>query len=294
MRQSSLRDRLYETFSRSKTSNSQTSKLTFRGSSKSPKKSSFSSTKRFASTSAIASMRMFDDEKEDKEEEDVPTFSNVLSFSSSERKVPETSSSPSKVEQKSSELGFLDSLSLTRPQMKKVIKGSFLYLLKCKDGVTPYDFEVVSHEKAVGPQKLNSYYTLSKQGLTCFKSDGDTSFTSLTDIELEYGIYHKIQKIPFFQKYRSWKCFYAWRKRISRRKRRTATCSLKKKMFLFDQKLQKPLLNVFIMCADIRATELIEVEKSKTYVVCVCLSLSPQRQQQTTYSHFSYFRIHLL
>ena len=262
MRQSQLRDRLYETSSRSKKTSSKA--LTFRPSAR--KKSTLSPTKKFMSTSAISSMRAFDDSKDDESSVIEARVTEPSSSSSSlGSKVPETSPrEPSKTETGAPvELGFLESLNLKKSQMKKILKGSFLYMTQRRDGTTAYDLEVVSHEKAVRPRSL--YYTLSKAGLTCFKSDGETTFTSLTDMELEYGIYHKIQCIPFFQKYRSWKCFYAWRKCISRRKRRIATQSLKQKMFLFDPKLQKPLLKVFNMCADTRATKLIEVERSKTY-----------------------------
>jgi hypothetical protein len=261
MRQSRLRDRLYETSSRSSSSSSSSRNsskaLSFRPSKN--KSTPSSPTKNFMSTTAISSIRTFEDAKDGFEEEE-----DDAHFMTSSSKVPETTISsrePSKSTPE--EPGFLESLNLKRGQMKKILKGSFLYMKQRRDGTTAYDLEVVSHEKAVGSR--NMYYTLSKAGLTCFKSDGETTFTSLTDMELEYGIYHKIQRIPFFQKYRSWKCFYAWRKCISRRKRRIATRSLKKKMFLFDSKLQKPLLSVFNMCADTRATELIEVERSKTY-----------------------------
>ena len=237
MRQSRLRERLYETSSRSKKDSSKA--LTFRPSAR--KKSALSPTKTFMSTSAISSARTFEDAKDDEDENDIVVASIIepsSCSSSSNSKVPETSPrEPSKKNAASDEPGFLESLNLKKSQMRSILKGSFLYMIQRRDGTTAYDLEVVSHEKAVRPRSL--YYTLSKAGLTCFKSDGETTFTSLTDMELEYGIYHKIQRIPFFQKYRSWKCFFAWRKCISRRKRRIATQSLKQKMFLFDPRKQR-------------------------------------------------------
>lgn len=55
-------------------------------------------------------------------------------------------------------------------------------------------------------EKLNkdNYFTISKEGITHHKMK-DSSFTSLTQWEREYLLFHRISRIRFFRQYRRWK-----------------------------------------------------------------------------------------
>ena len=63
-----------------------------------------------------------------------------------------------------------------------------------------YDLEKVQLDQV---DKLY-YFTLSKEGVTQFRNNV-SSFTSLSQWEREYNLFHKIAQINFFRVYKRWK-----------------------------------------------------------------------------------------
>ena len=103
---------------------------------------------------------------------------------------------------------FIGSLDLTATQLHDLFKvaHTFFYL-RCRerghlgqDIGSVYDLELVSLDLV----DKNYYFTLSKEGVTQFRNKV-SSFTSLTQWEREYNLFHKIAHIDFFRVYKRWK-----------------------------------------------------------------------------------------
>eukprot|EP00940_MAST-03C_sp_MAST-3C-sp2_P003299 g3299.t1 len=139
-----------------------------------------------------------------------------------------------------------------------------------------YDFEVVSHREA---SSRHSYFTLSKNGLSHFRDNEEVIFTTLKDLELEFAIHRKIKRIAFFKNFDKWKIFYSWKRAMNTRKRNEVVSSLKSKLFFFDFKLQKPLMQMFNMCGVIRATKIIAVDPSHTYTIAEFQKVQDERRK---------------
>lgn len=103
---------------------------------------------------------------------------------------------------------FIGSLDLTAQQLHDLFKvaHTFFYL-RCRerghsgqDIGSVYDLEMVSLDQV----DKNFYFTLSKEGVTQFRNKV-SSFTSLSQWEREYHLFHKIAQINFFRVYKRWK-----------------------------------------------------------------------------------------
>lgn len=103
---------------------------------------------------------------------------------------------------------FIGSLDLSAQQLHDLYKvaHTFFYL-RCRerghsgqDIGSVYDLEVVPLDQV----DKNFYFTLSKEGVTQFRNKV-SSFTSLSQWEREFSLFHKIAKIDFFRVYKRWK-----------------------------------------------------------------------------------------
>jgi hypothetical protein len=103
---------------------------------------------------------------------------------------------------------FIGSLDLSSQQLHDLFKvaHTFFYL-RCRergkmgqDVGSVYDLELVSLDQV----DKNFYFTLSKEGVTQFRNKV-SSFTSLSQWEREYHLFHKIAQINFFRVYKRWK-----------------------------------------------------------------------------------------
>lgn len=101
-----------------------------------------------------------------------------------------------------------------------------------------YDLEIITQDQV--DKKL--YFTLSKEGVTIFR-DKTSTFTSLTQWEREYNLYHKVANIKFFKLYRRWKGFTVWANLIRHDKRTAALGNLQSKLFIFNPPLYRSLGN---------------------------------------------------
>jgi hypothetical protein len=97
---------------------------------------------------------------------------------------------------------FLESLCLSSKHEHELfhVPHTFFYLSKANLNTRAYDLQLISQEAV----DKNQYYTISKEGLTLHRGS-DSEFTSLSQWEREYSLFHQISVIPFFRQYRRWK-----------------------------------------------------------------------------------------
>ena len=101
---------------------------------------------------------------------------------------------------------FLESLNLSTKHQHELfhVPHTFFYLSKANLNTRAYDLQLISQEAI----DKNQYYTISKEGLTLHRGS-DSEFTSLSQWEREYSLFHQISVIPFFRQYRRWKVDHA-------------------------------------------------------------------------------------
>lgn len=97
---------------------------------------------------------------------------------------------------------FLESLRLSSKHEHELfhVPHTFFYLSKANLNTRAYDLQLISQEAI----DKDLYYTISKEGLTLHRGS-DSEFTSLSQWEREYSLFHQISVIPFFRQYRRWK-----------------------------------------------------------------------------------------
>jgi len=98
---------------------------------------------------------------------------------------------------------FLESLHLSEKEMDDLLNvpNTFYYLCPKKKSDTKfYDLEMVPQEKL----DQSHYYTISKEGITQYRSK-QSQFTTRTQWEREFKLFHKISNVRFFRQYRCWK-----------------------------------------------------------------------------------------
>lgn len=135
-------------------------------------------------------------------------------------------------------------------------KDEFCYMLK-KDNAYDWqcvDFrakdEAVRNGRRLGKMIHDEYMTISARGIV-HSIDGEETFITLDDWQKEYEIYNKLKKIKFFNHYKLWKNFMLWRKLRRRTNFKTKKSFLEKYLFLIDEKLRQPLLDIRSICHDI-------------------------------------------
>ena len=103
------------------------------------------------------------------------------------------------------------------------------------------------------------------KGVTFFDNLGHGEFTPLNQWIREYELFHKISKISFFHRYRTWKLFISWRTSVLHAKISAAKKALTKNLFILHPILRDALLNIKSYCFEVSLKRLIQVEKGKSY-----------------------------
>lgn len=93
--------------------------------------------------------------------------------------------------------------------------------------------------------------TISSRGIV-HTVDGDETFVSLDEWEREYKIFSKLKDIKFFKHYKLWKNFMLWRKLRRRTNFKKKKNYLETHLFLIDEKLGQPLLDIREDCVEIQ------------------------------------------
>jgi dynein heavy chain len=113
-----------------------------------------------------------------------------------------------------------------------------------------------------------TYISHLEKGITHFDNRGHGEFTNLKQWLREYQLFHNLLKIPFFAKYRAWKCFSQWRQSVLHAKISSAKRSLEKNLFLVHPILRKSLLQIREKCVEvILEKRLVQVQHGKSYLL---------------------------
>lgn len=99
--------------------------------------------------------------------------------------------------------------------------------------------------------KLKEYMTISSRGITHFIDD-EAYFISLEEWKREYKLYTELKKLKFFDYYKKWKNFNLWRKLRRRTEFKKRQQFLQENMFLIDENLSRPLLQIREVCCRIK------------------------------------------
>ncbi len=137
--------------------------------------------------------------------------------------------------------------------------NEFVYL----NEIAPYDLEIVPSSQLINN---NNYYTLSSKGLTHFyELDGTTQvlFTPLDQWQREYYLYTSMMKIPFFKRFRIWKCFRMWKKCIKPDKTKLCNKIMNGNLFILNKYLTKPLIEIRKLCCSITEWKLFVLKDNK-------------------------------
>lgn len=93
--------------------------------------------------------------------------------------------------------------------------------------------------------------TISSRGIV-HTVDGDETFVSLDEWEREFKIFSKLKHIKFFKHYKLWKNFMLWRKLKRRTNFKKKRNYLENNLFLIDEKLGHPLLEIREDCVEMQ------------------------------------------
>lgn len=106
--------------------------------------------------------------------------------------------------------------------------------------------------------------TISSRGIV-HAVDGEENFVSLDEWEREYKIFSKLKYIKFFKHYKLWKNFMLWRKLRRRTNFKKKKNYLENNLFLIDDRLGNPLLEIKEACFEIQLrSNLIDIKSSST------------------------------
>ncbi|KAJ3068328.1 Dynein heavy chain 6, axonemal [Podochytrium sp. JEL0797] len=116
----------------------------------------------------------------------------------------------------------------------------------------PYNLQIVEYQEI---KKGEVYYTISNRGVTCFNAIGHGEFTPTTQWIREHALFQKLLRIPFFARYRIWKCFTVWQKTVLHTKIAKSKQMLQKNLFLAHPILCPTLLQISTLCFNFRVTK---------------------------------------
>ncbi|XP_061882783.1 dynein axonemal heavy chain 6 [Entelurus aequoreus] len=124
---------------------------------------------------------------------------------------------------------------------------------------TPSEVRIFEHSK-------DDYTMVSTDGVlsTCREN---YDFVSLERFEEEYQLHRKLVLIPFFARFKIFKPFYIWHKKVCVKKIHMAQEALKENLFMINPSLSFALTDVRQMCYHIRTTNLCRIEKKHTYTL---------------------------
>ncbi|XP_051939159.1 dynein axonemal heavy chain 6 isoform X1 [Hippocampus zosterae] len=175
-----------------------------------------------------------------------------------EKEPPQKRSVPSHVKLPPLQCRTKDQFSLNGASTSCPAKRPFS-LKKDANLETPSEVRIFEHSK-------DDYTMVSKDGVlsTCREN---FDFVSLERFEEEYQLHRKLVLIPFFARFKLFKPFYIWHKKVCAKKMHVAQMALKENLFLINPDLSTALSDVWKMCYQIRTTNLCHIEKKHTYTL---------------------------
>ncbi|KAJ3111652.1 Dynein heavy chain 6, axonemal [Phlyctochytrium bullatum] len=123
-------------------------------------------------------------------------------------------------------------------------------------------------EKLKGFVYLNGVNKKENLGVTHFNSNGHGDFTPLGQWIREYKLFHSLLKIPFFFRYRIWKCFSLWKRHILHSKVARSKMKISKNLFLAHPLLRQSLLTIRQLSFEIQTkAKFIKVAEGQSYML---------------------------
>ena len=122
-----------------------------------------------------------------------------------------------------------------------------------------YDFELTTFEK----KNEAEYLTISARGVTHFVN-GEAVFLTLNEWEREYKLYRRLKEINFFRQYKLWKNYSLWKNMRRRNMMVDRSQFLEQQLFILDDKLRGPLLEVRSRSFQITRWDLVDIKFDKS------------------------------
>ncbi|KAM7393703.1 hypothetical protein PAMP_020556 [Pampus punctatissimus] len=124
---------------------------------------------------------------------------------------------------------------------------------------TPSKVQIYEYSK-------DDYVMISHAGVISVCED-ELDFVTAERWEEEYNYHCKLMRIPFFARFKKWKPFYLWRKKVRSKKIHVVKETLQKRLFIVNQSLSPALMDIRKMCYQISSTDLCHMEKKRTYTL---------------------------
>lgn len=119
-------------------------------------------------------------------------------------------------------------------------QNQFCYCIRSGDF---YDFKIVPFKEKEEKHAEKEFMTVSSRGIIHFIK-GEGNFMTIPEWEREARLFQKIKQISFFQNYRTWKTFSAWKTLMRRTMIFKTSDFLNRELFILDSELAKPLLEI--------------------------------------------------
>ncbi len=145
-----------------------------------------------------------------------------------------------------------------------------------------YEFRIIPFDK-VDP---SDYMTISSRGVTHF-NNGDLTFVSLADWEVEQEMYSKIAKIPFFAKYAKWKLWSTWKRGMMANRLKKCSKALNNNVFALDcvgekgGPLHKSIMRIRALCVEVSTWNMLEIPQRQTWTLAEFQQAQGEKVQQT-------------
>ncbi|KAJ3292030.1 Dynein heavy chain 6, axonemal, partial [Borealophlyctis nickersoniae] len=129
----------------------------------------------------------------------------------------------------------------------------------------PYNLEIVEFGE-IDRESGEGYYTISAAGVTHYNPAGHGTFTPLPQWLREHTLFHSLLRIPFFHRYRIWKCFTLWRRTVLASKIAHSRLRLSRNLFIIHPVLRDALVAVREACVRVAVEgRLVNVKEGKSY-----------------------------
>ncbi|XP_067440238.1 dynein axonemal heavy chain 6 [Thunnus thynnus] len=182
-----------------------------------------------------------------------------------------TQSTPSQPKEQS--LRRREQLPVQLPPLKSRTKDQLAKNVTVTPSLPRWPFSIKSDGKLDSPSKVHIYeyakddYLMISSGGVVSVCGDDFDYMTAERWEQEYDYHCKLLRIPFFARYKKWKPFYTWRKKIRSKKIHMARETLRKRLFIVSQSLSPALMDIRKMCYQISDTGLCHMEKKHTYTL---------------------------
>ncbi|ETO21163.1 dynein heavy chain [Reticulomyxa filosa] len=126
----------------------------------------------------------------------------------------------------------------------------------CVRGNTPYDLIVVTNTDELGEE----FYTITCSNVTKIGGNEATYTTSLSRWIYESTIFHILQTIPTFKRFRESKSFRLWRGKVRHSHYQKQRKQVKKKLFQTNDSFRQPLQQIQNLLSEVKTLKMFEIK----------------------------------